>query len=219
MLQSVHTARAEFYMFLGRIFSNVPDSEFYQMLSDMRPKLQTLADSTDNEDIIKGAGAVISFIDKRSELSGKDLSEFDLDMARNYTGLFCLTTSVPTDESVYTNPQHYEKHDSFDQMRALFRKYGIEKSEKLAENDDFVSYEFIFMARLASVCAANVTDKACLEEQYNFHLNHFDKWIYDFFGRILDFKIADDEFYKAAALLGRGFLREDKSVLEELLKV
>jgi TorA maturation chaperone TorD len=223
-LCGIHSARGEFYSFLCRLFGNVPDAEAYQMLSEMSAKLSGLIGDTDNEDMINAEEELRNFLETRNSLSGEDLSAFELEVLRNYTTMFCLTKSIPTDESFYTSPEHRERGNSYDEMNDLFKKYGIKKVSSIPENEDFVSYEFLFMSKLAYRCAEyieageNGKYKECLKGQFDFHTNHFDKWIFDFFKRVSGFGIQGETLYKNLARLAEGFITEDKSALKELLE-
>ena len=223
MLKNIHAARGEFYAFLSRLFSNVPDIGLYQMLTDMSPKLQILMESTDNEEIKTGAKGILDFLEIRSALSGKERTLFELERSRHYTYMFCLPSSIPVDESIYTSIEHKEREESYAQMIALFKKYGFGKINRISENDDFVGYELLFMSKLAYDCAdfieAGKTEEyqEWLKAQHDLHIDHFDRWIYDFFNTVVRYdKIEGEILYKYFAYLGRGFLREDKITLEEL---
>ncbi len=222
MLKNIHTARGEMYSFLCRMFSNVPNEEFYQMLSEMSVKLKTLVENTENADIINGAKGILEFVEHRNSISSKLRSEFDLEISRHYTSMFCLTNSIPTDESIYTSPQNLDRQDAYDNMVALLNKYGIKKVSSIPENDDFIGYELLFMSRLAYACVKLLEDGdeekygLLIKEQLDFHINHFDKWVYTFFHNVINYnKIEGERLYKYFAHLGKGFLEEDKLSLEE----
>lgn len=223
ILKNVHTARGEFYAFLSKAFSNSPNAELYQMLADMTPKLKALMEYTDNEEIKTGINGFFAFIEKRNSFLATELKAFDLERSQHYTSLFCLPKSIPVDESVYTSPEHQPRGDSLDKVIELFIKYRMFKAENIHENEDFVSYEFLFMSKLAYDCADFIEEgktenyKAYLQAQYDFHINHFDKWIYQFFARVVQSGVEDEILYKYLAHLGAGFINEDKLTLSELL--
>jgi TorA maturation chaperone TorD len=205
------------------MFGNVPDGEAYQMLSEMSEKLGGYIGETDNEDMKSAMAELKDFLERKKSLFGEDLSEFELEVLRNYTTMFCLTKSISTDESFYTSPEHRERGKSYDDMKVLFNRYGIKKVNNIPENEDFVSYEFLFMSKLAYRCAEyigageNGRYAECLREQRDFHVNHFDKWIFDFFKRIYGFGIQGETLYKNLARLAQGFISEDKAALEALV--
>jgi TorA maturation chaperone TorD len=224
LLRTVHSARGEFYAFLCRLFGNVPDGEFYQMLTEMSAKLRDFIGGSDNQDMSDAEKEIRNFLDERRSLSGKDLSDFELEVSRNYTTMFCLTKSIPVDESFYTSPEHRERGDSYDEMKALFNKYGVKKIANIPENEDFVSYEFLFMSKLAYRCSELAERgeferyEVYLKEQCDFHINHFDKWINLFFKNVINSGIQSENLYKHLARLAQGFISEDKPALEALIQ-
>lgn len=220
-LIELHSARGEMYAFLGRVYANVPNDEFYQMLKKIYNKLEILVKQTDNEKLTSGVKGLKEFLDKRSSLKGEELASFDLDTLRHYTTLFGLTTSIPTDESIYTSVEHRERMDAYDKMINLFKYYGYKKRQDISENEDFISYELLFMSHLAYSSSELVkkgdeeTYEKYFKGQLSFHNNHFDKWVYEFFKRVEEKDIENERLYKYLAQISSGFIHEDKELLEE----
>ena len=221
-LIELHSARGEMYAFLGRVYANVPNDEFYQMLKKIYNKLEILVKQTDNEKLTSGVKGLKEFLDKRSSLKGEELASFDLETLRHYTTLFGLTTSIPTDESIYTSVEHRERMDAYDKMINLFKYYGYKKRQDISENEVFISYELLFMSHLAYSSSELVkkgdeeTYEKYFKGQLSFHNNHFDKWVYEFFKRVEEKDIENERLYKYLAQISSGFIHEDKELLEEL---
>lgn len=221
-LIELHSARGEMYAFLGRVYANVPNDEFYQMLKKIYNKLEILVKQTDNEKLTSGVKGLKEFLEKRSSLKGEELTSFDLETLRHYTTLFGLTTSIPTDESIYTSVEHRERMDAYDKMINLFKYYGYKKRQDISENEDFISYELLFMSHLAYSSSELVkkgddeTYQKYFKGQVSFHNNHFDKWVYEFFKRVEEKDIENERLYKYLAQISSGFIHEDKKLLEEL---
>ena len=221
-LIELHSARGEMYAFLGRVYANVPNDEFYQMLKKIYSKLEILVEQTDNEKLTSGVKGLKEFLEKRSSLKGEELTSFDLETLRHYTTLFGLTTSIPTDESIYTSVEHRERMDAYDKMINLFKYYGYKKRQDISENEDFISYELLFMSHLAYSSSELVkkgddeTYQKYFKGQVSFHNNHFDKWVYEFFKRVEEKDIENERLYKYLAQISSGFIYEDKLLLEEL---
>lgn len=221
-LIELHSARGEMYAFLGRVYANVPNDEFYQMLKKIYNKLEILVKQTDNEKLTSGVKGLKEFLDKRSSLKGEELASFDLETLRHYTTLFGLTTSIPTDESIYTSVEHRERMEAYDKMINLFKYYGYKKRQDISENEDFISYELLFMSHLAYSSSELVkkgddeTYQKYFKGQVSFHNNHFDKWVYEFFKRVEEKDIENERLYKYLAQISSGFIHEDKELLEEL---
>lgn len=221
-LIELHSARGEMYAFLGRVYANVPNDEFYQMLKKIYSKLEILVEQTDNEKLTSGVKGLKEFLEKRSSLKGEELTSFDLETLRHYTTLFGLTTSIPTDESIYTSVEHRERMEAYDKMINLFKYYGYKKRQDISENEDFISYELLFMSHLAYSSSELVkkgddeTYQKYFKGQVSFHNNHFDKWVYEFFKRVEEKDIENERLYKYLAQISSGFIHEDKLLLEEL---
>lgn len=221
-LIELHSARGEMYAFLGRVYANVPNDEFYQMLKKIYNKLEILVKQTDNEKLTSGVKGLKEFLEKRNSLKGEELTSFDLETLRHYTTLFGLTTSIPTDESIYTSVEHRERMDAYDKMINLFKYYGYKKRQDISENEDFISYELLFMSHLAYSSSELVkkgddeTYQKYFKGQVSFHNNHFDKWVYEFFKRVEEKDIENERLYKYLAQISSGFIHEDKELLEEL---
>ena len=221
-LIELHSARGEMYAFLGRVYANVPNDEFYQMLKKIYSKLEILVKQTDNEKLTSGVKGLKEFLEKRSSLKGEELASFDLETLRHYTTLFGLTTSIPTDESIYTSVEHRERMEAYDKMINLFKYYGYKKRQDISENEDFISYELLFMSHLAYSSSELVkkgdeeTYEKYFKGQLSFHNNHFDKWVYEFFKRVEEKDIENERLYKYLAQISSGFIHEDKELLEEL---
>lgn len=221
-LIELHSARGEMYAFLGRVYANVPNDEFYQMLKKIYSKLEILVEQTDNEKLTSGVKGLKEFLEKRSSLKWEELTSFDLETLRHYTTLFGLTTSIPTDESIYTSVEHRERMDAYDKMINLFKYYGYKKRQDISENEDFISYELLFMSHLAYSSSELVkkgddeTYQKYFKGQVSFHNNHFDKWVYEFFKRVEEKDIENERLYKYLAQISSGFIHEDKELLEEL---
>ena len=221
-LIELHSARGEMYAFLGRVYANVPNDEFYQMLKKIYNKLEILVEQTDNEKLTSGVKGLKEFLEKRSSLKGEELASFDLETLRHYTTLFGLTTSIPTDESIYTSVEHRERMEAYDKMINLFKYYGYKKRQDISENEDFISYELLFMSHLAYSSSELVkkgdeeTYEKYFKGQLSFHNNHFDKWVYEFFKGVEEKDIENERLYKYLAQIASGFIHEDKELLEEL---
>ena len=73
-LIKLHSTRGEMYAFLGRVYANVPNDEFYQMLNKIYEKLEILVTQVDNENLSSGVKGLKEFLDKRKALKGDELA-------------------------------------------------------------------------------------------------------------------------------------------------
>lgn len=218
-ITNIHNARGRIYAFLSNVYVNQPDKDFYKLLSDMLPQLKEIASY--NENINNGVTLLDKFLQEKASLNGREAEEFELDVQRHYTSIMCLPNVAPQEESFYTSKDHLLNQESHDEMVALFNKYQLVLDKKYGLYYDHISVEFKFMSYLAYKSAEHFQDStlytAMLNEQLDFHKNHFDKWVEDFFKKVLIACGEDELLYKSLVYIAKGYLYEDKNLLEQLL--
>lgn len=218
-ITNIHNARGRIYAFLSNVYLNQPDNGFYQMLSDILPQLKELA--AYNENINNGVTLLDKFLKEKSSLKGKDADEFELECMRKYTSIMCLPNVAPQEESFYTSKDHLLNQDSHDEMVALLSKYQLVLDKKYGLYYDHISVEFKFMSYLAYLSAEKVSDSTLytglLNEQLDFYINHFDKWVEEFFNKVLFACGKDELLYRGLVYIAKGYLYEDKNLLQQLL--
>lgn len=215
----IHLARGGVYLFLRNCLYNMPDETFYKMIEDMLLQLDKIANESKNADMQEGYDGMAGFINARKKISGKDLDDLNLHINREYTACLCLPGTAQQEESYYVSEDHILKQESNDDMIKLFYKYGFAVSDKIQADYDNVCMELAFMSKLAYMSAKAENEeeyKNLLLEQLNFHTNHFDKWIYKFYNKLIEQKIIESKLYKYIAEFSKGFIHEDKLLLEEL---
>lgn len=218
-LTNIHNARGRIYAFLSNVYLNQPDESFYKLLSDILPQLKEIASS--NDDINKGVSLLEKFLNIKSSKSHTEAEEFELNVQRKYASIMCLPNVAPQEESFYTSKDHLLNQESHDEMVALLSKYQLVLDKKYGLYYDHISVEFKFMSLLAYLSAEKISDSslytALLNEQLDFHKNHFDKWVNEFFNKIL-FACGEDELlFRSLVYIARGYLYEDKNLLQQLL--
>lgn len=218
-LTNIHNARGRIYAFLSNVYLNQPDESFYKLLSDILPQLKEIAFS--NDDINNGVSLLEKFLNIKSSKSNTEAEEFELNVQRKYASIMCLPNVAPQEESFYTSKDHLLNQESHDEMVALLSKYQLVLDKKYGLYYDHISVEFKFMSLLAYLSAEKISDSslytALLNEQLDFHKNHFDKWVNEFFNKIL-FACGEDELlFRSLVYIARGYLYEDKNLLQQLL--
>lgn len=215
----IHSARGSIYLFLRNCLYDMPNETFYKMMEDMLSQLSQIVNESENTDMKNGYNGMLQFINTIKNLSGKELDELNLHISREYTSCLCLPGTAQQEESYYISEDHILKQESNDDMIKLFHKYGFALSAELQADYDNVCIELAFMSKLAYMSAEtedeNEYSKLILE-QLDFHKNHFDKWIYHFYDKLIEQKIIESKLYKYIAEFSKGFIHEDKLLLEEL---
>lgn len=215
----LHSARGSIYLFLRNCLYDMPNETFYKMMEDMLSQLSQIVNESENADMKNGYNGMLQFINIRKNLSGKELDELNLHISREYTSCLCLPGTAQQEESYYISEDHILKQESNDDMIKLFHKYGFALSAELQADYDNVCIELAFMSKLAYMSADTEDDNEyskLILEQLDFHKNHFDKWIYHFYDKLIEQKIIESKLYKYIAEFSKGFIHEDKELLEEL---
>lgn len=216
----IHSARGSIYLFLRNCLYNMPNETFYKMIEDMLSQLSQIVNESENTDMKKGYNGMLQFINTRKNLSGNELDELNLHISREYTSCLCLPGTAQQEESYYISEDHILRQESNDDMIKLFHKYGFALSAELQADYDNVCIELAFMSKLAYMSADTAEDdneySKLILEQLDFHKNHFDKWIYHFYNKLIEQKIIESKLYKYIAEFSKGFIHEDKLLLEEL---
>ena len=215
----IHSARGSIYLFLRNCLYDMPNETFYKMMEDMLSQLSQIVNESENADMKNGYNGMLQFINIRKNLSGKESDELNLHISREYTSCLCLPGTAQQEESYYISEDHILKQESNDDMIKLFHKYGFALSAELQADYDNVCIELAFMSKLAYMSADTEDDNEyskLILEQLDFHKNHFDKWIYHFYDKLIEQKIIESKLYKYIAEFSKGFIHEDKLLLEEL---
>lgn len=215
----IHSARGSIYLFLRNCLYNMPNETFYKMIEDMLSQLSQIVNESENTDMKKGYNGMLQFMNTMKALSGKELDDLNLHISREYTSCLCLPGTAQQEESYYISEDHILRQESNDDMIKLFHKYGFALSAELQADYDNVCIELAFMSKLAYMSADTEDDNEyskLILEQLDFHKNHFDKWIYHFYNKLIEQKIIESKLYKYIAEFSKGFIREDKLLLEEL---
>jgi len=215
----LHSARGSIYLFLRNCLYDMPNETFYKMIEEMLSQLSQLVNESENTDMKNGYNGMLQFMNTMKALSGKELDDLNLHISREYTSCLCLPGTAQQEESYYISEDHILRQESNDDMIKLFHKYGFALSADLQADYDNVCIELAFMSKLAYMSADTEDDNEyskLILEQLDFHKNHFDKWIYHFYNKLIEQKIIESKLYKYIAEFSKGFIHEDKLLLEEL---
>ena len=207
--------RADLYTLLARVFRVEVDESFLADLKSTR-----YPQNTGNEDIDEAYRRLHHFLCESQESTLNDLA---VDYARAFLGSGSLDAEAAYPfESVYTSPKGLIMQDARDEVLAIYRSERIDKAARWREPEDHLAPELEFMAILCKRCAAALRDddesraSALLETQRGFLNNHLLVWVPRFCSLVPQF--AHTEFYAAFSQLLLAFLREEQSLIDEILE-
>lgn len=187
--------------------------------------LQTLAHEDVFADIPLGEGqpdvqAGLTLLQTWSASCRSGLSDpaFD-DLRADYTRLFIGPGKViaPPWESVYSNEERLTFQEQTLQVRAWYRRFGLEAERLHNEPDDHIGLELSFLAHLAQLALAALErqDRPAVDEllkaQRRFLSEHLLRWTPAWCDQVAQH--ARTDFFRGIALLTKGVLKELSTIL------
>lgn len=213
-LRDLIAQRSDLYGFLSRLFEKEVDDELLDHMCRMK-----LPRSTGNDDVDRAYAIFHEVLSNRWERTVEDLR---IDYARAFFGNGVNGTDCAYPfESVHTSGDRLMMRDARDEVMALYRSEGFEKSEEWKDTEDHIALELAFEKVLCdkAVVALDAGDAEdalrLLIVQYNFLRDHLVNWVPMFVSGIEKFAATD--FYRAVGYLTFGYLAEDREFLESVL--
>ncbi len=213
-LVDVLRQRSAVYALLSRLYRKEIDE---QLLDELHGMLYPA--DTGDEDLDAGYLAIATFL---SNLWSGSVNELKVDFARCFlgNGVDGYSAAYPY-ESVYTSEKRLMMQDARDEVLAVYRAYGVEKTSDWKEGEDHLSleleFEQIMCDRSVDALLAGDEDKAreLLSAQLGFLRDHLAAWTPML---TADMKVhAQTKLYRGLAHLTDGFLRTDLQFMEDLL--
>lgn len=206
--------RAEIYGIISRIYRVEVNEEFLSELKET-----SFPAKTGSEKMDRGYRLISKYLSRPTEGM---LLELAVDYARTYigTGTDGYSASYPY-ESVYTSEQRLVMQEARDEVLAVYRASGLNKSEQWKDEEDHVAlelqFEQILCERAAQALRAGDEDAAyqLFRTQRGFLKHHLLNWVPMMTADTR--KFAKTDFYQGLSYLTEGFLAMDAEFLDELL--
>lgn len=217
MLASIADAterRAEVYGIVSRIYRVEVNEEFLAELKET-----SFPAKTGNEKMDRGYRLISKYLSRPTDGM---LLELAVDYARAYigTGTDGYSASYPY-ESVYTSEQRLVMQEARDEVLAVYRASGLNKSEQWKDEEDHIAlelqFEQILCERAAQALREGDEDAAyqLFRTQRGFLKHHLLNWVPMMTADTR--KFAKTDFYQGLSYLTEGFLAMDGEFLDELL--
>lgn len=206
--------RAATYELLARLYRSEVDQTLLDQLLDTSYPV-----SSGNEHMDEGYYQIAKYL---SNTWVDTLTKLSVDYTHTFlgSGIDSYSAAYPF-ESVYTSEKRLLMQGARDEVLAIYRSCGLEKSESWTVGEDHIAVELEFMRVLANRAAAALRagdeDRAFtqLNTQNNFMIVHIANWVPVFLDEARRF--ADTLFYQGVANLTEGFLEEDAAFLSDLV--
>lgn len=207
-------ARADEYALLSRAFRKEMDESALDTLHGMLYPV-----SSGNEDIDTGNRMLAHYL---SNLWSGSLEQLAVDYFRTFVGEGNdgYSAAYPF-ESVYTSEKRLLMQESRDEVVAIYRSEGLDKSKEWPDSEDHIALELEFMQTMATRAADALEDGnedeayRLYEVQRNFLEGHLCPWEAMMTADIRN--VADTEFYQALAYITDGFLETEHEILAKIV--
>lgn len=202
------------YGLISRFYLEEPTSDFVDELRQMRFPANTGSDYVD-----KGYRSIATYLSRVGAAAQEDLAA---DYCRVFigNGTDSYAAAYPI-ESVHVGRKRLLMQASRDEVLAIYRAYGLEKSGSLKEGEDHIAYELEFMQFLAGRCveALRSGDEAEAENLVRAQLNFLDDHLMSWVGKLTKQMrhFAQTDFYQGVSYLTFGYLKESRAALADML--
>jgi TorA maturation chaperone TorD len=206
--------RSATYLLLTRLYLNEIDEPLLNELHGMLYPAET-----EDFDLDTGYLYIATYL---SNLWSGSLNELKVDFARCFIGhgVDGFSAAYPY-ESVYTSEKRLTMQAARDEVLAIYRAHGIDKSPEWKEGEDSIALELQFVRILCerTISAAEAGDAnkvhELLKAQMGFLDDHLVAWTPMLTADMRRF--AETKLYLGLAHLTDGFLRTDLEFLKDLL--
>ena len=207
-------AAAYMYGLISRMYLEEPSADFIAELRQMR-----FPAKTGNEYVDEGYRLIAVYLSRVGAAAQDDLAA---DYCRTFigNGTDSYAAAYPI-ESVHTGRKRLIMQASRDEVLAIYRAYGLEKSGHLKDGEDHIAYELEFMQFLANRCADILREgdgeqaESLVRAQLNFLDDHLLNWVGKLTKQMRHF--ARTDFYQGVSYLTFGFCKESRAALQEML--
>jgi TorA maturation chaperone TorD len=213
-LLDVLKQRSATYLLLSRLYRQEIDQELLDELHEMLYPVET-----GDDDLDRGYLSIATYL---SNLWSGSLDDLRIDFARCFLGhgVDGYSAAYPY-ESVYTSQKRLMMENARNEVLAIYRAYGLQKTSDWKEGEDSLSlelqFERIMCDRTIEALSEEDSIKAqeLLSAQFEFQKDHLISWVPML---IMDMKkFAQTKMYLGLAYLTEGFLRTDYEFLKDLL--
>ena len=213
-LATLMRKRAATYNFLARLYRVEVTEELLDEMRAMRFPVNSGSQETD-----EGYRLIRSYLSSAWENVREELA---VDYVRAFIGHgnTAYSAAYPY-ESVYTSPKRLVMQEARDEVLALYRAAGKDKSDDWRDPEDHIALELEFEGFLCTK-AAEALDAGDEEEAYayalqqqNFLNDHLLNWTPMLLADLERF--AKTDFYQGLGHLTRGILTSDRAILAEMI--
>lgn len=211
--------RGKIYKFLSQIYRvevsesllrSMQSNEFLEQLEILREEIREV-----DLELFRGFELLYVFLQGSKT---QPLAKVLEDLAADYARLFLLKGGVYPYESVYLGREKLLMEDPWLEVKKMYSSAGLGLRDA-AEPEDHIAFELEFMYQLCQKTVSEEKRERAIESlkmQSKFLNDHILKWVPKLCDGIVE--KAATEFYRAAAIVTKGFLEFDRRIVEQLIE-
>jgi DMSO reductase family type II enzyme chaperone len=141
---------------------------------------------------------------------GEQVTASTQELEEQYVALFSAKPKAPPYESVYTDPEGFQRGWIAVKLERDYADAGLALSDTIKEQPDHIAVEMEFMSHLCQIEAQGETAElicAVREKQRRFLEVHLGKWLFEFSGRVRE--QARESFYAQVAEVAEAFVKRE----------
>ena len=218
---SIMQGREVTYAAMSDLFLSLIETKQIQMLIDLMPMYEEMAENTDNQHIKYGVSHLLEAVNEYKNSDDTARKNLLVDYSREYSRLFCLGNAAAISESVYVSPLHLTMQEQELEVSKLYKACNFDMKHTTNEPQDHLSYELMFMSYLSKGTYQNIEKgdntqaESLINLQKSFIKDHLLNWLGYFLSSIKKYKEGERLYYPLSCLL-LGFIEEDSAFLETL---
>ena len=218
---SIMQGREVTYAAMSDLFLSLIETKQIQMLIDLMPMYEEMAENTDNQHIKYGVSHLLEAVNEYKNSDDTARKNLLVDYSREYSRLFCLGNAAAISESVYVSPLHLTMQEQELEVSNLYKACNFDMKHTANEPQDHLSYELMFMSYLSKGTYQNIEKgdntqaESLINLQKSFIKDHLLNWLGYFLSSVKKYKEGDRLYYPLSCLL-LGFIEEDSAFLETL---
>jgi anaerobic sulfite reductase subunit A len=203
--------RAGLYSLFSRIFREEANKK---LLESFKNKLEKSDFDSVLKDTAQGSAFKKGFDNLRNFFAKKEInSELLEELSSDYASLFLGAGKNPAHpyESVYASKERLIMREPWNDVRRIYKEFGLFKEKSFKQPEDHIAVELVFMVHLC-LEMQNAIEKGdteiadrLLKTQRLFLKTHLSSWVADFCDDIIQGS-AKYDFYGAVAQIFREFI-------------
>jgi len=220
-MSEIHNGRAAIYEYFTMCFHRPDDENFIPLSKIFTKVLHEIAHGSGDSMFVENAKEFSSIVEAFSAESAESAKDR---INCGYTSLFLIgDRSIPVDESVYLSPGRLTKQEPWEDILAIYGKFGFGVPDDMNISEEHLSAELLFMSFLAEKSSSLVSGEAeddyfdILTSQIDFMKKHIMRWVPTLCKTVMESSNGNTELFRTVSGMLHAYLLYDLRLLYEMV--